>query len=117
MSDNPRVFVVHQSTKIDESTGAVIGDKDLSPALLFGELVEVVPPGWGLENVRDTFSMIEERLSTITEADFLLLTGYPEFIAFAGAVAARNLNGRMKLLKWIKRSHSYIPMVINLRPE
>ncbi len=114
MSQVSRVFVIHESTRIDSNTGAVVGDKDLRPAEAWGTLVHVVPPGRVTSDPRPVVGMIEDALDDISEDDYLLLTGFPEYIAIAGAVAARNLDGRLRLLKWNRRERVYAPITVYL---
>src|SRR6266550_2531205 len=110
----PRVFVVHESTRVDNATGAIVGDKDLSPAQEWGTLVHVVPAGRVTSDQHPVLELIEDALADITPHDYLLLTGYPEYIAMAGAVASRNLDGRLRLLKWNRRERVYAPVEIDL---
>lgn len=110
----PRVFIIHESTRINQATGAVVGDKDLSPAEAWGTLVHVLPPGRVTSDPRPVLEIIEKALEDITFDDYLLLTGYPEYIAMAGAVASRNLDGQLRLLKWNRRERVYAPIELNL---
>ena len=114
---HPRVFVVHETLRPDPNTGALVADKDLSPAEAWGELVHVVPPGRQTFDVRPVVGIIEDALADITDDDYLLLTGYPEYIAIAGAVASYNLGGRLRLLKWNRRERVYSPITVELSDE
>lgn len=113
MTPNPRVFVVHEASVVDPA-GTVTGDKDLSPATVYGEIVRILPPGRPPGDPTWAVDQIEDALDGMTDDDYLLLIGAPEWIAVAGAVAARQTGGTLRLLKWNRRDRCYSPMVLTV---
>jgi hypothetical protein len=107
LQDTPRVFVVHEATKI-ASDGSIVGAKDLRRAARYGRLVHVVPRGPRFDRtVGETIAIIEEVLDDIRPEDYLLLIGDPDWICIAGAVAAWNLGGHLRVLRWDNKLHDY----------
>ena len=98
----PRVFIVHEALTYDPDSGRVVSRRDLSQAQEFGRPVSVVPPGMPMDDRDSAIVIMEEVLADIGPDDYLLLTGAPEYIAAAGAIAAANLGGRFRYLRWVK---------------
>jgi hypothetical protein len=113
MTNNPRVFVIHESTVVDKA-GTVTGDKNLSPATVFGDIVRILPPGRPPGDPTWAVEQIEDALDNITVDDYLIMIGAPEWIAVAGAVAARQTGGILRLLKWNRDERCYSPMVLTV---
>lgn len=60
---------------------------------------------------------INRGLVSFTRDDYLLPIGAPRLIAAAGAMAARNARGFLKLLVWNDRKQRYAPVVQRLWEE
>lgn len=107
-----RVFVIHQPATRDRRTGRMRPYFDLSPALQFGRVVNVLPPG-GIIQDYDRLSLdIERRLKEerFGPKDYILALGDPAAIAIGVLVVARLARPleTIQLLKWDKKLSSYI---------
>lgn len=89
--------------------------KNISPAMEFGELKVLLPPG--LE-VAHSAGQVAERLkvamSSFNDNDYLLLIGDPVTIGISVAVAGFWNNGKVKMLKWDRQERRYLPVACKL---
>jgi hypothetical protein len=104
-----KVFVVHQPAVRDRFTGQMRPQHDLSPALRFGEVVDVLPPGSISQDVGALKAQIMGRLldEGCCRDDYLLAIGDPVAIV-AGAFAMAAFSDRIRLLKWDRRMRGYV---------
>ena len=58
---------------------------------------------------------LKHALKDFNDNDYLLLMGDPAIIAVAGAIAAKNNNGKFKVLKWDRDEKKYYDIEIDLR--
>jgi hypothetical protein len=113
-----KVFVLHQPAVRDRETGAFRPQFDLSPALAYGRIVEVLPPGAFL----DTFIMAEKAKRVLEREgfdgeDYILALGDPVAIAIGVLAAAKCLRGKAEhihLLRWDRRNGAYTPCDIEI---
>ena len=112
----PRVFVVQQPVKRD-ARGEWKPIFDIRPARLFGEIqfVTLRPGNIYLDTLPTILNHMRSVLKDFTDADFILPTGEPVAIAAACAIAANVNGGRLKLLKWDRRSKGYQVVQIDIR--
>lgn len=96
-----RVFVV-QDTLIRDETGELVSPFDLSQAERFGEMVYLVPPR-PQRGSPTYYRNMGEMLADFSDEDYILPTGAREYVAAAGALAARANGGRFKILRWERR--------------
>ena len=54
--------------------------------------------------------LLDRKLRTFNDDDYLLLAGDPVAIALASAIAARTNGGRLKMLKWDREQNMYFPL-------
>jgi hypothetical protein len=108
-----RVFVIHQPVVRDRASGRYRPQHDLSPALQFGEVVDVLPPGSISQDVGALRKQIEDRLTEedCSSDDYLLAIGDPVAIVL-GALVMSRLVDRIQLLKWDRRMRRYVPSLI-----
>lgn len=87
---------------------------DFRPAEKFGDLVTIFPPGAGQVTFspQTALGLARRILSRMTRDDYLVLVGDPVMIGLCVAVAAE-LVGRVKLLRWDKRTLSYFPVEVD----
>jgi hypothetical protein len=100
----PTVFVTHEDPRLD-----------YSPAFKWGErMVAVFPPGAGQITLSPQSALANARrvMQTMTREDFLVLVGDPVMIGLCVAVAAE-LVGRVRMLRWDKRTLSYVPVEVD----
>lgn len=104
-----KVFVIHQPAVRDRFTGHMRPQHDLSPALRFGEVVDVLPPGSISQDIRVLKKQIMERLldEGCCRDDYLLAIGDPVAIV-VGAFAMAAFSDRIRLLKWDRRMRGYV---------
>jgi 3-dehydroquinate synthetase len=109
-----KVFVIHQPAVKDRFTGRMRPQHDLSPALRFGEIVDVLPPGSISQDIRNLKTQIMERLldEGCCRDDYLLAIGDPVAIVI-GAFAMAAFSDRIRLLKWDRRMRGYVVSEIN----
>lgn len=104
-----KVFVIHQPAVRDYHTGRMRPQHDLSPALRFGEVVDVLPPGSISQDIGVLKTQIMETLLTegCCRDDYLLAIGDPVAIV-VGAFAMAAFSDRIRLLKWDRRMQGYL---------
>lgn len=105
----PKVFVIHQPAVRDHHTGRMRPQHDLSPALQYGEVVDVLPPGSISQDIGVLKTQIMEILLTegCCRDDYLLAMGDPVAIV-VGAFAMAAFSDRLRLLKWDRRMRRYV---------
>lgn len=112
MNSRPRVFVVNEPLKMEG--GEWVRVLNLRPARDHGELVFLLPAGQLPEDPAPTLKMLKRGLADFTKEDYLLLVGDPRAIAWAGAMAAKNTGGELKLLHWQRDHRRYDPVCANI---
>lgn len=109
----PTVYVT-QEVMTRTPTGELAQRFDLSSAREYGTLHVLIPHGQNLHSTVPVVRQLNERLRAFTEDDYLLPLGDPAIMAAAAAIAARNTNGRLKILKWDRRAGVYLPVPLDL---
>lgn len=94
---------------------------DFSPAMQYGEVVGVFPPGQVHLHPQIALYRARRVLQDLTRDDFIALVGDPVKIAICAVVAAERI-GKVKFLKWNRQSLSYLPIEVdfldrNSQPE
>jgi len=112
------VFVIHQPAVRDRHTGEMRPQFDLSPALRFGEVVDVLPPGGVTQDYKQLAGDIRRRLldeDFDPNDDHVLALGDPVAVALGVLVVAGLMRefeyggpGVISLLKWDRRTFSYV---------
>lgn len=104
-----KVFVIHQPAVRDHHTGQMRPQHDLSPALRFGEVVDVLPPGSISQDIGVVKTQVMTRLldEGCCRDDYLLAIGDPVAIV-VGAFAMSAFSDRIRLLKWDRRMRGYV---------
>lgn len=89
---------------------------DFSDAEQYGELVDVLGSDKELiYNPRESLRVAEKVLKDFSDDDYLLAVGDPVAIVLVAAVALKNNNGKMKMLRWDKKESRYIQVRIDTR--
>ncbi len=114
MSQNS-VYVVQRPTFKNPATGNYEDKFDLTPALAFGQIVEILKPGNISEDSQNILKFMLQRMEDFRPTDYLLALGDPVAIAAASCVAVDITGGIVQMLKWDKYSKSYKPFIINLQ--
>lgn len=110
-----RVYVVQRPTFKNPATGQYEDKFDLTPALSFGEIVEILKPGNISQDSQNILKYMLQKMEDFQEGDYLLALGDPVAIAAASCVALDITGGVVQMLKWDKIGKVYIPFVIDLR--
>lgn len=105
---------VTQEVMVRQDDGSLARKFDLSTAEKYGEVRVMVPYGQNLHSSVPVVRQLNEQLRNITEHDFLLPIGDPAVMAAAAAIAFRNTNGRLKILKWDRRAGTYLAVPVDL---
>lgn len=110
-----RVFVVNEPLKWDEASQSQVKAIDLSPAVIHGELIFLLPAGRLPMDPTPTLVSLRRGLADFKSDDYLLLVGDPRAIAWAAAIAADQTDGQLQLLHW--QRGSYAPVRANVFEE
>lgn len=106
-SKNSKVFIPQVPSRYDRSVERWVPTVNLDPARQFGDLEIMLPPEAGRMAPQELVQMLERALKDITADDWLLATGDPVAMAITMALAARNLGGTLRILRWDKRVSGY----------
>jgi 3-dehydroquinate synthetase len=107
-----KVFVIHQPAVRDYHTGEMRPQFDLSPALRYGEVIDVLPPGSVTQDYNKMAKEVHKRLTEegYSKGDYILALGDPVAIV-VGAFVAASLTPHppaIRLLKWDRRMRGYV---------
>jgi len=113
-TERPTVFVT-QDVMVRNNEGDLERKFDFSAAEAeYGEVRVLIPHGQSLVSTVPVVRQLNEQLRGFTEDDFLLPLGDPSIMAAAAAIAARNTNGKLKVLKWDRRQGRYLCVPLDL---
>lgn len=94
--------------------------KNVTTASKFGKLEVLLPRDVQLtpnSNTAKLSRLLNNKLASFTDKDYLLLIGDPALIAMVAAIAAKNNNGKVKLLKWDNQDYLYYPVSFTIFQE
>jgi hypothetical protein len=107
-----KVFITQEKgRKID---GQWVREFDLTPALKYGEIEVLLPPGQSLFGTVPVVRALKEKLKNFTDEDYLLPVGDPSVMIAAGMVASHINHGKVKILKWDRIMGEYIAVQFDL---
>jgi hypothetical protein len=86
---------------------------DLSSAEQYGGLVFLIPSGQSMLSTVPVVRQLKQQLAGFSDNDYLLPIGDPSIMAIAAMVAGERTGGRVKILKWDRRSGCYIPVQVD----
>ncbi len=102
------VYIVQQPRRRNRETGEFEPLFDMTPARAYGE-IEVLLPSTTHHLVGQVLCKeLRNRLRNFGEDDFLLGAGDPMAIGAATMIAAEMNRGRVKFLRWDRRTAQYI---------
>jgi hypothetical protein len=90
-----------------------LGHFNFTPALQYGELISCIDGRVSLAGMPRAFSRLQKSLSHINENDWLIPTGHPALIAYAGHLMGLRA-GKIRILSWDGQTTTYIPSQIDL---
>ena len=90
--------------------------RDVTDATNFGDLEILITAEEQTASfsTQPTIRKLNRLLANFNDDDYLLLTGDPAAIALAASVAARQNNGRFKMLKWDRKLNKYYPVEVDI---
>jgi len=102
-----KVFIPQIPLFRDRETGIKCPKFDVSPALNYGTLVELLESDVTPFQTEFVIDVLNEKLYNFSDDDYLLLTGNPGLIGITAAIAASYNEGRLKMLQWDARRGGY----------
>jgi len=109
-----KVFITQEPSRRDPVSGQMVPMMDFRKVLPYGEPIVCLASGRVTLSPAPMVRTLTEVLKGFCDDDYLVAAGDPSAIAVAGAIAARNNQGRMKMLKWDRESHQYIKVQIEI---
>jgi hypothetical protein len=109
------IVYVTQEVMVRHSDGTMRRKFDLTSAeQKYGELRILVPAGQSLVSSVPVVRQLNEQLRNFSEDDYLLPLGDPAIMAAAAAIAAKQTNGKLTILKWDRREGAYLAVKLDL---
>lgn len=119
----PRVFVVNEPLKKNDSTGEYERFLPMDSAANFGEVVELTPKGNPGANPAVWMGAIREGLQSWEDGDFIVLVGDQAMLAYAASVVGEYIGEEdlrtdgqsvptLRFLKWERRQGGYAPLTL-----
>lgn len=108
-----RVFIVCEPTQ--NVAGERMRKVDLTPAAAYGDPVLLLKYSQSQLDMTGAVETLYDRLDDFNDEDFMVPIGDPVLMCAAAMVAASRNNGRVKLLKWDRLQHSYIPIQLEIK--
>ena len=109
----PRVFVLHEP--LNQQGQRLV---DLQPAVSWGTLVFVLPPGRPSLDPEGWLSQLQEALRGYRSTDYLVCLGEMDVLGCAAAIAATATGGQVNFLKWVRSERRYVAVqTFPLLPE
>lgn len=92
--------------------------KDISPALAYGDIRVILPPGDFNHSYDLLFQSISQAMREYEHEDCLLLIGDPVLIAMTACAASEAVRPMrtLRLLKWEPRERKYFRVQVLVRP-
>lgn len=106
-----KVYVTQEKAR--KINGEWVSEFDMTPALKYGEVVILMPPGSSFFSPVPTIRALREKLDGFTEEDYILPVGDPAIMVAAAMIAGNKNTGRIKLLKWDRYEGQYVPLQID----
>ena len=110
------VYITQEATKfVMDSAGAFAPAPamDYSPAMRYGDIDILLPPGKLFNASAPIISILHAKLSKWKDGDYLLASGHPASIAMASAVLATYTRS-FPLLIWIRAERGYSVVTITV---
>ena len=108
----PTVYAVQVPMK--HGGGRVEPMFDISPALMYGDIIQLLPPGPVLLETEVSVRTLKSKLAHFDDDDYILCLGDPVAIAAACMVASQVNGGAVKLLVYDRQDRRYNAIQIDL---
>lgn len=82
----------------------------LDAAEKFGDIVVMLPPDAARAGAQQCVDAMASKMADFGAEDWLVCIGDPALIGAATVLAARAAAGHLRMLKWDRIQHSYLPM-------
>lgn len=110
----PKVFVIHEPVRRDQTTGDVVPLYDISTAADHGDLTFVLPRGrYAPTDPALVLPALRQAMAGYEPHDSIVMLGDIGLVGWAIALAARSTNGLVKTLRW-GRDGRYHPVPVQL---
>ena len=93
--------------------GQIVPKYDLTPAEMFGPVVELLSPTAKPFNPDPIVEELYIKLENFGDDDFIICIGNPILLAMAVSVAQDCNEGRVKLLQWHGHKGEYTPVEVD----
>jgi hypothetical protein len=107
----PAVYVTQEKARKVE--GQWVSEFDITPALEFGKVEILMPPGYSFFSPVPVIRALRDKLKDFSDDDYLLPIGDPSIMVAAAMIAGEKNGGRVKLLKWDRFQQAYIPVQLD----
>lgn len=104
----PRVFVPMVPSRWDTTLSMWIPTVNIAPAERHGELNVLLPPDANRLHTAPLVAALKERMRDFGENDYLVALGDPSLLAAAACIAVRQTGGKLRMLKWDRRTADYL---------
>jgi hypothetical protein len=109
------VYAVQVPMKRDLETGKLVSKYDLTPALHFGEIVELLSPTAKPFNPDPLILELDEKLVAYDcKKDYIICIGNPILLSMAVCIAANFSGGEVQLLQWHGHKKRYVPVKVDM---
>lgn len=111
---SPRVFIPQVPSRYDRTINHWVPTVNLEPAKAYGEIDVLLPPEAGRMLPADLHAVLTRALATMSPEDWIVTTGDPLIMAMTMVIAARQLNGLLRILRWDRQSRTYEPIEVQI---
>ena len=107
------VYAVQMPRRRCPQTKQMIPVYDLSPANIYGDVVELLSPTAKPFNPEPIINELRIKLENFSDNDFLICIGNPILYTMAAQIALENNGGRARLLQWHGKRNEYVPITLD----
>lgn len=109
-----KCYIVQEPVKRDHDTGELVPMMNFNKVLDYGTPIVCLPRGNVAFSPAPTMDKLRDKLRDFTDDDYLVCAGDPSCLAMAAMVASERNRGKVALLKWDKRTQTYIEVRVDL---
>lgn len=106
------VYAVQNPHWRDRNSGEFVPKYDLTSAADFGPVEFLLDHAAGPDDPEAVLDILEDKLSSFVNDDYILLIGNPVLIALTAVMAAENAD-RINFLQWNGRTRLYAPIPVD----
>lgn len=109
-----KVYIIQQPMRRNSRSGEWEPSMNLNPAAAYGDIEVLLNHQEAALTPQPMIQKLKRLLNNFCDDDFLVAVGDPTAIAAAAMVASWFNNGRVKMLRWDKRSKNYIKINLEI---